>query len=74
MKHVYIDKRFHVNKSLVFLTGEEYNNEAFLISIRIRCLEDVVESIFTTQLQRDGYEYVITTKKLDTDKNYSNIL
>ena len=69
MKHVYIDKRFHVNKSLVFVTGEEYNNEVFLIFIRIRCLEDIVESIFTTQLQRDGYEYVITTKKLNTDEN-----
>ena len=41
-----------------------------MIVIRIRCLEDVVESIFTTQLQRDGYEYVIITKKLDTDKTY----
>ena len=43
MKHVYIDKPFYVNRSLVFVTGEEYNGESVIFIIRIRGLEDVDE-------------------------------
>ena len=69
MKHVYIDKPFYVNRSLVFVTGEEYNGESVLFIIRIRGLEDVDEYIFTTLLQRNSYECVITTKHLNLDNN-----
>ena len=73
MKHVYIDKPFHVNKSLVFVTGEEYNSELVSLIIRIRGLEDVDQYIFTTLLQRNGYEFVISTKNLNLDDNLSRL-